>query len=64
MCIRINLYVMAALEGMGAVKDAKNELMNHTYSYNDISYLIWAVAVALHVGICVYLAWMVDRVKN
>ena len=64
MCIRINLYVMVALEGMGAVKEAINELMNHTYSYNDISYLIWAVAVALHVGICVYLAWMVDRVKN
>lgn len=64
MCIRINLYVMAALEGMGAVKEAINELMNHTYSYNAISYLIWAVAVALYVGICIYLAWMVDRVKS
>ena len=64
MCIRVNLYVMAALEGVGAFRAAINELLHHTYNYNAVIYLIWAAAVALYLGICIYLAGMVDKVKT
>lgn len=77
-CVRVNLYVLAALEGLATFSEVANAVSRYiarTGQYmTDIYNVLWSdypriygvalLAGALYVGICVYLAWMTDRVKS